>query len=89
MGETRFAFVAHAGFGQIEIICQVPQFLAQRGSMAFSFRNFDFAPDKDFIQKKSHRLLPSEAVQRAGALEFTLQSSHQVLRPGRRRRLLF
>jgi hypothetical protein len=31
----------------------------------FSFHNFDFAPGKNFVQKKSHRLLLHEAVQRA------------------------
>jgi hypothetical protein len=30
------------------------------------FHNFDFAPVKNFIKKKSHRLLLREAVQRAG-----------------------
>jgi hypothetical protein len=29
------------------------------------FHNFDFAPGKIFVQKKSHRLLLREAVQRA------------------------
>jgi hypothetical protein len=33
---------------------------------SFSFHNFDFAPGKDFVQKKSQRLLLREAVQRAG-----------------------
>jgi len=33
VGEARFAFVAHAGFGQIKIIVQVLQFLAQRGDL--------------------------------------------------------
>jgi hypothetical protein len=28
VGEARFAFVAHAGFGQIQIIVQILQFLA-------------------------------------------------------------
>jgi hypothetical protein len=55
VGEARFACVAYASFGQIEIIVQVLQFLAQRGLMAFSFHNFDFAPGKIFVQKKSHR----------------------------------
>jgi hypothetical protein len=31
----------------------------------FVFHNFDFAPGKNFVQKKSHRLLLREAVQRA------------------------
>ncbi len=57
VGEARCACVAHAGFGQIEIIVQILQFLAQRGCVAFSFHNFDFAPGKGFVQKKSHRLL--------------------------------
>jgi hypothetical protein len=47
----------HAGFGQIEIIVQILQLLAQRGQMAFSFHNFDFAPGENFVQKKSDRLL--------------------------------
>jgi len=34
VGEARFAFVAHAGFGQIQIIVQILQFLAQRGKSA-------------------------------------------------------
>ena len=55
VGEARFACVAYASFGQIEIIVQVLQFLAQRGLMAFSFHNFDFAPGKDIVRKKSHR----------------------------------
>jgi isoleucyl-tRNA synthetase len=33
--------------------------------ISFSFHNFDFAPGKNFVQKKSHRLLLREAVQRA------------------------
>jgi hypothetical protein len=33
VGESRFAFVAHAGFSQIKIIVQVLQFLAQRGDL--------------------------------------------------------
>jgi hypothetical protein len=40
----------HAGFGQIEIIVQILQLLAQRGQMAFSFHNFDFAPGENFVQ---------------------------------------
>jgi hypothetical protein len=67
VGEARLAFVAHAGFGQIKIIVQILQFLAQRGSMVFSFHNFDFAPVKNFVQKKLYRLLLCEAVQRAEA----------------------
>jgi hypothetical protein len=31
--EARFAFVAHAGFGQVQIIVQILQFLAQRGDL--------------------------------------------------------
>jgi hypothetical protein len=57
LGEARFAFVAHAGFGQVEIIVQILQLLAQRGRMAFSFHNFDFAPRIDFVQKESHQML--------------------------------
>ena len=33
VGKARFAFVAHAGFGQIEIIVQILQLLAQRGDL--------------------------------------------------------
>lgn len=33
VGEARFAFVADAGFGQVEIIVQILQFLAQRGDL--------------------------------------------------------
>jgi|GEM_PF-1260510 hypothetical protein len=40
---------------------------------SFMIYNFDFAPGKNFVQKKSHGLL-REAVQRAGALEFTRKS---------------
>ena len=57
VGEAWFACVVHAGFGQIEIIVQILQLLAQRGQMAFSFHNFDFAPGENFVQKKSDRLL--------------------------------
>jgi len=35
-----------------------------------SFHTFDIAPGKNIVQKKSHRRLLREAVQRAGALEF-------------------
>ena len=56
-----------------------------------SFHNFDFAPGKNFVQKKSPRLRLREVVQRAGALEFTLQRvrhPHKLkleLQPGYRR----
>jgi len=33
VGEARFAFVADAGFDQVELIVQVLQFLAQRGDL--------------------------------------------------------
>ena len=56
VGEARFSFVAHACFGQVEIIVQILRFLALRGNMAFAFHNFDFAPGKKFIKKKSPRL---------------------------------
>ncbi len=49
VGEAGFAFVAQAGFGQVEIIVQVLQFLAPRGSIAFAFHDFDFAPGKTFF----------------------------------------
>jgi hypothetical protein len=45
-----------------------------------SFHNFDFAPGKNFVQKKSHRLLLREAVQRTDALEFTLQRGPNKLK---------
>jgi hypothetical protein len=32
----------------------------------FPFHNFEFAPVKNFVEKKSHRLLLREAVQQAG-----------------------
>jgi len=35
--------------------------------VCFSFHTFDFAPAKDFVEKKSRRLLLREAVQRAEA----------------------
>ena len=38
-GEARFAFVAHAGFNQIQIIVQVLQFLAQRSDLLAVARN--------------------------------------------------
>jgi hypothetical protein len=33
VGKPRFAFVAHAGFGQVKIVVQALQFLAQRGDL--------------------------------------------------------
>jgi hypothetical protein len=46
----------------------------------FPFHNFDFAPGKDFVQKKPPRWRLREAVQRAGALEFTLQRGPNKLK---------
>ena len=55
VGEARFAFVAHAGFGQVEIIVQVLQFFAQRACMFFPFHNLKFEPLKNFVQIKSRQ----------------------------------
>ena len=43
VGEAGFAFVADAGFGQVKIIVQLLQLLAQRGFGAFLFHRFYFA----------------------------------------------
>src|ERR1035437_4786131 len=51
------------------------------GRVCFSFHNFDFAPGKDFVQKKSHRLLLRKAVQRAENKPSPVQGRHICRNP--------